>query len=215
MRTLLAVTIVFLTCNFSCADLVISATGFPLLPNTANQQVQLNVNTNNSDNVAEISLFITIGDGGMPDGGTTGSDVAGVSHPFITDVNFDFAGSIFQNESMSALQSANDGLIVSRTAFFGSMGASVLANGPLAIVTISTVGAPSGDFDFLLNGVGTSTATGPGSTAPAINIDFGQSVSSGSIAAVPEPSAFLLLGLISVGTVLGRWSVKKFLVHSC
>lgn len=197
--------------SVSSADLTISAVGFPLLPNTSNQTVTLNVTTDSSDQIDAINLRLQVGDGGSGDLGT-GTDVAGVNMPFITAI--DFSTGLFASASLTPAAStslANGGLLAQRNA---DLAVATPASGLLAAVVFSTVGINSpGSFDFLLDGVFETSAVTTGSMA--IPINFASSVNSGSVSAVPEPSAFLLLGLISIGTVVGRWSVKKFLVRSC
>lgn len=143
-----------------------------LLPNTANQTIEISVS--GGDAVQGLGLYVQVGDGG-PD--LTGSDEG----PNITEIDA-LTGTIFDgnNTGQFLLGSFDLFRAVSVTTGDGSVG----ADGLLATITFDTRDIDSGSWPLLL-----------GSTAVARS-DFAGipiEITEGSITVVPEPATVVMM----------------------
>lgn len=153
-----------------------------LLPNTANQQIQLFVT--GGDLITHESFWFQIGNGGIhgPSQVTNGPSITGVDLETGTIFDGYAQGHILHGLFDPQLWEADHGVWMDFQA--------VPAEGLIATLTVSTVGWDSGTWDFNIFDTlksGAQYVSGPDASFFA--------GSDGSIVIVPEPSAFVLIAI--------------------
>jgi len=176
----LALVLLFLCAGVSEAGLILIVVGdHSLLPNTAGQQVLINVQGEEGNEFVQgLNLNMQIGDG------TAG--------PVFQDVNI-VDGTIFDGNHNLPVHVADQPWVQVWTVTTAT--GSVLANGLLAALTIATTGIDSGTWALTLKddaSVPPWSTTFPGNNPPSN--EFIPSITNGSlqIAGVPAPSTFAL-----------------------
>ena len=176
------------------ADLVINVGNIRLQPNMDNQQVLIYVTTSTAQSVQAVQLQVQIGNGGTaygdagPEPSIDSLDLLGNSNAiFFPDNN----GQSPSDPSTGVI--GVSGQIAARSTITSPTGApSVLANGLLATLKISTLGCYTPEQSWPLSLTSTSSITMlDGDTA------FGElipTIINGSITIAPEPASALLLG---------------------
>jgi hypothetical protein len=170
-----------------------------LLPNTAGQQIPINVTGIGVNEVNGITLSVMTNDGGVPYGGTPG--------PIITAVDDDSGPTIGVPPSVATGHNAPaeffDNQLYSGN-FLTVSGFVTVANGLVATLTIDTTGFAGGVYDLQL--IGFALEENVGNTGFIGNISA-ESITNGTITIVPEPSS-VVLGLFAVAG-LGAVAIRK------
>ncbi len=166
------------------ASILIDVGNFPLLPNTAGQEIVIEVS--GGDLVQGLNFNAQIGDGGVDLGGVTVG-------PSIEDIDI-LAGTIFDGNNTGAVDPELLGgvdfpLVEFRTTTTNN--GTVAAAGLLATLTIDTTGFFSGEFPLILS----ATLNGPTDFA-----GVSATITDGTITIVPEPSSFIMA---LVGAIAG------------
>ncbi len=162
-----------------------------LLPNTANQQVQLFVT--GGDSIASEDFWFQIGDGG-PDGPNHT-----INGPIITGVDL-ATGTIFNGMDVNILFALHDPQLWETG---NGAASSVTANGLIATLTISTLGWNSGTWGLSIF----DTVKLPASYTNDSG-SFFFAGSDGTISIIPEPATLTLLGVALIafgGLRFLRW----------
>ncbi|MEM7311649.1 MAG: hypothetical protein AAF497_00720 [Planctomycetota bacterium] len=185
-----------------------SDTIIEIQPNMANQDIM--IFSSGSTVVSGMNLRLIIGDGGIDISGMdVGAPAAGANTPGITNVDVltdtifgdaggtqsgDFGGSATMGDTGADLDYVLAG---SNASLLGAI-TSVTANGKLATITIDTTGITSGDFPIGFQEPGEFTTDFAGIAACGLQ--------GATLRVVPEPSAFLAIGLVIVFAVgQRRW----------
>lgn len=205
-----------LSATLALGDVVITTSGFPLLPNKANQVVTFQIATDSGTcDLTGFDLRLMVGDGGEFFGG--GDIPAGETNPTtpaITGVDIDllFGAGATANEVVTGKFDNKFGIagLADADAVSGATGIATISTTPVDLFTVefSTVGLSAGtDFDltFLLGEGGDADET----RAYGCTTSFdGISVPSSSTVAVPEPSSLLYLAFLGTALAGNRWRTR-------
>lgn len=164
-----------------------------LLPNTAGQNINLNVTGN--DNIGAVDLFMVINGGTGP-------------APIVTAANVVAPGTIFGSVANSGLglfgAPNNPPSLTPATATTTASG-TVVSNGLLAVITFDTTGIPAGVYSWALTGHPLFGDTDFGTDE---NFDFiYPTVTNGTLTIVPEPAS-VVMGLFAAAGV-GVVAIRK------
>lgn len=182
--TLSVMAVLLLSADLLSAGLIVDAGSWNLQPNTTGQQILVSISgTGNVTNATVIE------------------EILGVSPlPSFTDGNI-VDGTIFASNNTGA---ASYDFTSPQIGYLdvGTNSGTVIGNGILAKLTVSTLGVTSGDF--VLNLLGASW----GDTSVGADTDV--TYNAGSIHIVPEPGVFvLLIGFVATLPAMVRWRYRN------
>jgi hypothetical protein len=162
--------------GFSHAAMIVVG-DHPLLPNKANQTIQISVTE--GDAVQGLNLYLQIADGGTLAGGS-------VNGPTITSVDI-LSNTIFSDNNTGVRNPGSLPQVAARVTTTSA--GTVNAEGLLATLTIDTTGFTDGSWSLNLN----DTLNGPTDFAGVPVVTYDGSI---FIAEVPEPMSLLPLAMV-------------------
>ncbi|MEM1108092.1 MAG: hypothetical protein AAGH99_05305 [Planctomycetota bacterium] len=176
----------FLLAVFSCqvsAGITVDVGDYLLLPDTADQVVEITVSTDTSDTIALMNFLAEVS--GPP------------NNPLISEIDFDSeSGLLFFGNSDGYVSSFSNGSIEQGSITVATLGSEVLAQGNIRVL-IDTTGILSGGvWSFSLTDIAgnpqNDSSFADQNAAPVAAI-----FSNGSLTVIPEPSSALLVALVT------------------